>query len=136
MLLSARMLNGVATVNDFCYTSSVSFTEGDGPTIYFQLIDATKDTSAKGFSPAGRRYMPAAGATLECVVHHIDDARLVRRFASQPFPEDGSIWALQLQSTDRIRGTSDILLTLIESGRTTRGAIRSAITAHSQLAGC
>lgn len=129
MLLSVRMLNGVGNVNTFEYVSAVEFTEGDGPLIYFQLIDSSLD---KGMRPAGRRYAPAAGATLQCVVHSIDDAKKVTRFASQPFANDPSIWALQLQSTDVIRGTCSMQLVLTEGAVVRRGSASAVINAYAQ----
>lgn len=124
------MLNAVANVNTFEYVDSVDFTEGDGPLIYFQLIDKTLD---KGLRPAGRRYVPAAGATLEVVVHSIDDAKKVTRFATQPFSTDGSIWAVQLLPTDVVRGTCAFKLTLTEGGVVRRGHMDAAVNAYAQV---
>jgi hypothetical protein len=135
VLLSARILKNVNGVNAFEHAPVMEFTEGDGPTIYFQLVDSTSDRAEQGFFPPGRRYVPNVGATLQCVLHHIDDARKVTRFASQPFPQDTSIWALTLLPTDTIRGTTDMLLTLTEGSRVTRGALRSSISAHPQIKG-
>lgn len=132
MLLSARILTDVAGVNAFKYSSVLEFTEGDGPTIYFQLIDLSAD---KDTNPPGRRYMPTSGATLECVIHHPDDTKKVTRFATQPFSQDGSIWALTLLSTDKVRGTVDLLLNLNEGSKITRGAMRSSINAYPQIRG-
>jgi hypothetical protein len=69
------------------------------------------------------------------VVGHINDAIKVTRFASQPFAQDTSIWALQMQPTDKIRGTSDLILTLTESTKVTRGRVSSAISASPQIQG-
>lgn len=128
MKLSARILTSVGNVNAFDYADVAEFTEGDGPTIYFQLIDASLD---KDMRPAGRRYVPAAGAMLEVVIHNIDDAKRVTRFASQPFANDPSIWMVVLQATDAVRGTCSMKLTLTEGARTTRGVAESVISASA-----
>lgn len=129
MILGIRPLNAVANVNTFEYTNTFQFTESDGPALYFQLIDSTLDSPTQGFSPSGRRYCPIVGATLQCTVVSIDTAKTVTRFASQAFTTDTSIWKLQLQSTDTIRGTADLKLVLTESGQITRGTAPRIILA-------
>lgn len=133
MLLTLRPLNDVGSVNSFSYAQAFEFTEGDGPALYFQLIDASLDTANKGFMPSGRRYVPATGATLQCIVTNINNANVVTRFASQPFTQDPSIWLLQLQPTDYVRGTADIKLTLTEGTKVTRGIASRVILANPQV---
>jgi hypothetical protein len=135
MLLSARILNNVTSVNGFEYVASAEFTEGDAPTITFQLIDKSLDRHEQGFSPAGRRYMPAANATLQVVLPNINASKTVTRFATQPYANDPSIWQLTLQTTDQIRGTLDMQLTLTEGAKVTRGVVHAAITCYSQTQG-
>jgi hypothetical protein len=133
MLLSCRMLQNVVDVNTFEYDTQVAFTQGDGPTIYFQLIDANKDRVEAGFNPSGRRYMPAAGATLSVVVDSLDDAKKITRTAVQPFATDPSIWSLTFMANDAIRGTTTLRLTLTESAKITRGSSQlGAVLIHPQ----
>jgi hypothetical protein len=132
MLLSARILNDVGGVNTFSYAQVAEFTEGDAPTIYFQLIDESLDRDSR---PAGRRYMPAAGATLQVVIHNIDDAKTATRFATQPFAQDPSIWSISLLTTDTVRGTCSVKLTLTEGAKVTRGTASNVISADSQTVG-
>ena len=127
MRLSARMLENVGSVNAWENTQQVRFFQGDGPAIYFQLIDLNHDRAEQGFSPAGRRYVPSAGATLFVVLDNIDDARKVTRAASQPFAQDPSIWMIQLLATDTCRGTVNLKLTLLEGSVTTHGFLSAAI---------
>jgi hypothetical protein len=123
MLLSCRMLNNVADVNTWEYVNQAEFTAGDAPTIYIQLIDLSKQKAEQGFNPAGKRFMPAAGATLTVLVDTLDDAKKVTRAATQPFSNDPSIWALTFFPTDSIKGTATLRLTLIEPGpKTTKGS--------------
>lgn len=135
MLLSARMLNAVANVNTFEYVSAVEFTEGDAPSIYFQLVDSSLD---KLLRPTGRRYMPASGAVLQCVINNIgqfdpNKDTTITRFATQPFAGDPSIWKLVLLPTDAVRGTCSIQLTLTEGSVVTRGLASNVINALSQV---
>lgn len=137
MKLSARMLTDVGGVNIFEPSlDGIKFSPGDAPTLYFQLIDISLDSSREGFSPPGRRYMPATGtpdAALSVTFESIDDDREVTRACSQPFPEDPSIWSVSILATDNISGTVNMALTLTEpvSGgpttKVTRGLVKNAL---------
>lgn len=131
MILSARFLNSVGSVNDYCYMQQVQFTEGDQLDVYLQLIDAAKMNTADGWKPAGLRYMPAAGATLSVTVDNIDDAKKVTRAATQPFPLDPSIWKFTVMATDVIRGTQNLKLSLSQGGVLTRGLVKAAVRVQS-----
>lgn len=127
MLLSARFLNSVGNVNSFEYAEVAEFTEGDPTSVYFQLIDASLDKATRGFVPSGRRYVPAVGATLSVVVESLDDAKLITRFATQPFATDGSIWRLDFMSSDTIRGTANLRLRLTEGSVVHTGLVKNGL---------
>ena len=132
MLLSARVLSGVTSVNDYCSAEYLEWTQGDTIDLYLQLTDLTKDRSLAGFSPAGRRYVPQVGATLQVRLDNIDDAVAVTRQASQPYPtQDPSIWRVSVAATDVIRGTCALALTLTEGVVVTRGRVEAAARIHS-----
>lgn len=131
MLLSARFLNDVANVNSFEYADVAEFTEGDPAAVYIQLIDASLDKSLEGFVPAGRRYVPAVGATLQCTVESLDDSKQIVRMATQPFSSDGSVWKLDFLATDKIRGTANIRLKLTEGSVVRNGLVKSGLRIHS-----
>lgn len=134
MLLSARLLGNVSSVNSFSHEDTIRFTEGDTVTVYFQLIDLALDKSSDGFVPAGRRYMPEVGATMEITLGFIDDAKTIVRAATQPYPtRDPSVWALSLFATDSVRGTVDMRLKLTEGSKVTRGVIRQALSVEPQV---
>lgn len=132
MLLSARMLNDVASVNAYEVVEQVEFTQGDTVDVYFQLVDASLDKAVRGFVPAGRRYMPAVGATLSVKLDNIDDNIALTRAATQPFTQDPSIWRLNVIGTDRIIGTCALVVVLTEAGKVTRGRIEAAVQIQSQ----
>lgn len=98
--------------------------------MYLQLIDSSLDRPEQGFSPAGRRYVPAVGSSLTVLFENIDDLKKLSRVAVQPFPLDGSIWKVSILSTDPLRGTPQIRLALSESGVTTRGLLKNCIRIH------
>jgi hypothetical protein len=119
MLLSARMLNGVADVNHFEAVQTLEFTQGDAPDIYFVLVDASAD---KALNPAGRRFVAGAGATLQVTLQDIDSSVTLVKYATQPFPEDKSIWKFSFDPvTDSaamagLVGTYALKLKLTEPG--------------------
>jgi hypothetical protein len=126
--LSLRMLDSVSGVNNFNYANSVGMTEGDSPTVYFQLVDLSQDRADQGFVPAGRRYCPAAGATMTVNLLHVDDARKVVKTATQPFANDPSIWCFSLLPTDPVRGTVNVVVTLSEGLKQTKGVLQQALS--------
>lgn len=133
MLLTARILTDVSSANKFRPTNQYKMTQGDAGTLYFQLVDASLDTAQEGFNPAGRRYIPAVGATLSIVIDNIDDSKKITRAATNPFSDDRSIWALSINSSDTIKaGTAAIKLTLTEGAVITRGILLNAIGISSQ----
>jgi len=128
MRLNIRPLIDIMSVNSFEITSETSWTEGDVLQFTFQLCDVSLDTSAQGYSPAGRRYVPAAGATLSVVLENVDDARKITRLATQPFAADGSIWSIPILATDKTRGTPQVRFTLTEPGGVvTSGVIKNLV---------
>ena len=135
MLLSARMLDSVSTVNNYCLVDQVQFTQGDQIQVFFQLIDTNKEPANKSFNPAGRRYMPASGATLQVTLNNIDSAKAVVRAAVQPYPtSDPSIWYVQVLASDIVRGTVTMLLKLTEGSNITTGVVVEAMAVAN--AGC
>lgn len=131
MLLSARMLVDVASVNSYEPADSVRLTENDTVDVYFQLIDKSLDLPSQGFWPSGRRFVPAANATLQVTAQSIDGAKTIVRYASQPYSQDGSIWRLSILATDQVKGTYAFQLNLVEAGRSTRGVVQQAISVES-----
>ena len=135
MLLSCRFLNKVADVNTFSYTNQLNFTQGDTPTIYLQIVDASVDLPSEGFNPPYRRYMPQPGATLKVTLDNLNTSKKVVRFATQPFPLDPSIWSFPILSTDQIVGTVSVLLQLTEGSTVTNGTMIGGIGVNSQNPG-
>lgn len=136
MLLSARFLNDVANVNSFEYAQVGQFTRGEAASVYFQLIDASLDGALRGFEPSGRRYIPATGATLSVVVNSIDDGKKITRFATNPFPNDTSIWKLDFLPTDKIDGTATMQLTLTEGSVVRKGLVKNGLRIASDTGTC
>ena len=131
MLLSARLLQDVNSVNSFRPAQAAILTEGDACSVYFQLVDMSVDRAIEGFNPPGRRYVPAASATLMVTVDSLNLAKQLVRAATQPFAQDPSIWLLSIMATDKVRGSAPLKLTLTEVvsnvTRITTGQLQNAI---------
>lgn len=133
MLLSARFLTDVASVNQFGYAQPLEFTQGDAVTVYVQLIDASQDRETAGWKPlvAGRRYMPAVGASLQVIIQNIDDAKVLTKNATQVFPtSDPSIWSFNISASDAVQGTVSLTLVLTEGGTIRRGLLKGGIRVY------
>lgn len=133
MLLSARMLNAVTSVNDFEYADAAEFVQGDTVDVYFQLVDASKDRPIQNWKPAGRRFMPASGATVKVRLDNIDDNTAISRFAVQAFPtSDPSIWKVSVLASDSLlRGTCALVLDLNQGGVHTYARVEGAVLIHN-----
>lgn len=141
MLLSARVLDAVTDVNHYLNVSQVTWVQGDTVTVYLQLIDASR--SRVGLDPAvpaGFRYVPFSGATLQVQIQNLDDLKKISRFATQPFSNDPSIWALPILPTDTfLRGTPSLQLILNEGGKITSCTVQQLIMiqgSNQQLGYC
>jgi len=133
MKLSCRLLTDCNNVNSWHYTNVVEFAEGDTATVYIQLLDESVHSADEGYVPPGRRYVPASGATLSVIMQSLDITRNITRFATQPFPLDGSIWSFNVLPTDGVRGTIDLILILTEGTKITRGTLKAAIAVAAQV---
>lgn len=128
MLLSARMLQSVSSANDYEYVDNASASAGDTYTVYFQLIDASKDRSERGYSPAGRAYFPAAGSTMSVTLDNLDDSiKISNRTATQPYPTNPSIWAVNINASDKISGTCTLRIKLTQASVVTYGTKEAAL---------
>jgi hypothetical protein len=124
MLLSARPMLDVSDVNHFDYTTQAEAVEACDFDVYIQLIDGAV---GRYYNPRGRRYIPAALATLQVTLQTIDSSMTVTRAATQPFPEDLSIWKLSLLAADGLVGTFGLQLQLTEGAKVTNGWADSAV---------
>lgn len=119
MLLGLRILENVQSVNSFAEVPVARHTRGDLATVYFQLVDLNQ---------GGVRYVPLAGAIVKCTIENIDSNKQIKRFASQPFQsDDRSIWAVQFMQTDKIQGTANLRIQLIEGTIVHNGVARNVI---------
>ena len=118
MLLSTQWLIDVGSVNNFDISQQLEIGAGDTQDIYFQLIDISVNCPEDGFAPAGRRYMPAATSTVSVEMLSTECGKQIIRTATQPFPQDASIWKFSILGTDPLNGTIILKIKLVEPTRT------------------
>lgn len=131
MILGCRFLSNVVDANHFDFAQSAEFAEGDTPSVYLQLVDASRCPAGQDWKPPGFRYCPAAGATLVATVKNIDDAKALTRTCTQPFPGDASVWQLPLTATDPLRGSPTLLLALAEGSVVHKAVLPAALRVRS-----
>ncbi len=96
MRLNAKILNNVASVNQFEYADQANIQEGQINEIYFQLVDLDKSLA----QDCPLRYLSqAAVLAVEVTFPSIDDAAIITLDATQPFSDDKSIWKINLTSS-------------------------------------
>jgi hypothetical protein len=118
LVLSLSFLQDVGGVNAFSYAANLQLGAKSATTLYFQLVDTS----------VGRRFMPAAGATVTIILNNLDNSKKITRIASQPFAQDASIWSVPILNTDLLTGgTVEVQLILNEGGLLTPGCLCAGI---------
>lgn len=89
MLLTLKVLNSDATLNNFMDIGAAKAIRGSDLKIVMQLIQVEK----------GIRYIPAVGATVDFTLKNSDNTTIVKS-ATFPFAEDRSIIQIELTDTE------------------------------------
>ena len=96
MNFAVRLLDNVCNVNDFQEVETIELIRGNPYTLYFRVVQPNK---------SNLRYIPATppAATGLVKFKHLEDGKSVSRAASNPFPEDTSVWSVPILPTDEIQ---------------------------------
>lgn len=97
MTFAVRLLDKVCNVNHFEEVETIELIRGNPYSLYFRIVQP---------SSHGLRFIPAAGATGIAKFVHNDDSKKISRAAINPFPEDKSIWKIDILPTDEIQFNS------------------------------
>lgn len=96
----AKILDNVRNVNDFDVVDEILLTRGNQTNLYFQLI-TERQNSAGGNDL--QRYVPQGTVIkVDTQFDNLSMEYLVRRAATNPFPEDTSIWMIPIIAQDQI----------------------------------
>jgi hypothetical protein len=115
MKLAIRPLIDCCGVNDFIPTIRVEGTAGDAFDFYFMLVDLEKNLEQHGWAPPGLRYIPGDGSLVTANIWNVDSAKRFARQATNPYPQDLSIWKIPLLSTDPLDSTVNMKIVLLDS---------------------
>ena len=115
MKLAIRPLIDVCGVNDFIPSVRIEGTVGDSFDFYFQLLDLEKNLEHHGWAPPGLRFVPGDGSMVTVNIWNCDSAKRFARQASNPFPQDTSIWKITLLDTDPLDSTVNFKVVLLDA---------------------
>jgi len=139
MRLSAKLLKNVSSVNHFQYEDQAYIVEGSSNEFYFQLVDLDKLTYGKdseALPDHPLRYMPATGSTIVAEFDSLFEDDQFTINATQPFPQDASIWKVEM-TEEQIPKSGNFIFTLTENSKSKRVVVRSAITVElNDVGGC
>jgi hypothetical protein len=136
MVLTLRALSSFSDINNYSFADSILFTPGDATTIYFQLVDPTRNVAYYGFNPVGLPYHPSPSAVLSVTINSINTAKVVTRFATIASVDDTSIWSMPLLATDPLGGSLTVNFTLTDGATVINGIAPVLIRGVSTNPGC
>lgn len=97
----AKIMDDVKNVNSYDLVDEIHLTRGNQFDLYFQL-QTRKQVGASG-DFVDTRYIPlTVGATVEVQFDNLDKTYHIKRVASKPFPEDGSIYKVTIIKQDSL----------------------------------
>jgi hypothetical protein len=126
MKVYIKALKNVDNVNSWSYSSTATSYQGQSNSIYFQIVDKDRVDSS--------RYIPASGTTCSIYFPNLDNAKKLTIQASQPFPQDSSIWMVSIASNQNI-SSGNVVFNLTENSITRSFVIDSFITVNNSLVG-
>lgn len=118
-MLSGKVLNSTATLNDFDEIESLEFISGEEITLVIRLTQRQRTDEL--------RYVPSLGATLTLTLPQTDGTTV--DVAPSVFTDDRSIWSVVLTETDTATlAPGAIELTLVDGGTTLKGFISNSLS--------
>lgn len=140
MRLSAKIMKNIVDINHWQHANQAIIVEGQANSIYIQLVDLDWSTKASpeqsaAFNQYPIRYISQATTiTVEMQFLNIDDAQEFSVSASQPFPDDKSIWKVDLTS-DQIPAAGNMIINVTEDSVVKSFVVKQAIKTELLNAG-
>jgi hypothetical protein len=113
MRLSAKVIKNYASVNQFDYANQWAIRAGEPNTLYFQLVDLDKD-SLRYIAGIGGVNQPVS---INVTFPSIDDAAVLTIAAVAVDAADGSLWKVDLSST-QIPASGNVIFAVTEGAAT------------------
>jgi hypothetical protein len=126
MKIYIKALKNVDNINSWNYTPTAVSYQGQTNSIYFQIVDKDRVDST--------RYIPVSGASCSIFFPNLDNAKKLTIQATQPFPQDSSIWMVTIASNQNI-SSGNVVFNLTENAITRSFVIDSFISVNSSLVG-
>jgi hypothetical protein len=136
MVLSLRPLSGFASINTFTFNDAFFFSQGDTPTLYFQLVDTSVNSAYAGYNPTGLAYHPPPTAILSITITSINQALSITRYATLVSANDTSIWSMALMPSDTLAGNMSVKMVLMDGSTVINGYAGNVIRVSSVNPGC
>lgn len=124
MRLGIRILNNTSTLNGLFYANQAIINPGETFPVFFQLVDL--DLMGGANCPP-QRYIPITGATMSIQLVSIDNSKTITKIPFNPFPEDRSIWAFNLSSSDTQMAAGINMKVMLTEGTNIKIAIAEAV---------
>ena len=109
MKLSIRFLDNYSNANTYQPTDQITFAEGSTVTVYFELIDLSKNCYG---DPPGLLYIASSTPTLQLTVNNVANSLVLNKFpalvAGTPF------WSMSFAVGEITGGTYSLTLKLTE----------------------
>ena len=109
--LGFRVLRAVVSENSFEYAPQWDHNQMSVDRLYIQLVNL--DYNVKG-QPPGIRYIPNGASTVKITLPSIDASKVVSALALAAFPNDASIWYLDVAAADDF-GSGNLVVLLTEN---------------------
>ncbi len=109
-----KILDNVRNVNDFDEIDEITLVRGNQTDLYFRLMSRRYNKDGEA---SDQRYIPQSSPfTVAVQFDNLNQQYHVRRTASQPFPDDASIWKVTILSQDQIMFNS-MRVVVTENGK-------------------
>ena len=118
MRLGIKMLSSSSTLNNLQYLNQVQVNPGETTAVYFQLVDMeqnAQNVQSGQISQNYQRYIPIAASTMTIGMFSNNKVNNINKVPSNPFPDDRSVWAFNLNSFNTSVGAGiNMTVTLTE----------------------
>lgn len=134
-MLSFQILNpnGIS-LNNLQVLPNLTIIKENANAVYIQLINQ-QAPSAQGMS-CPTRFIPASGATLTATFYRSQSCDLVVKSASNPFPDDRSIWLINLTPDESKKVSSGYLLVTLTDGFNVTNIRLDSVVKAVSVSGC
>jgi len=130
MRLGLVILNNSSSLNNLTYLNQAQINPGENYSVFFQLVDLDQPLGSTAYPNAPpSRYMPISGAYMTATMNSYNNANVINKTPTNPFPaDDRSIWSFTLNTCDTQRvGGVNLNITLVEGTKVSKAVGQGVI---------